>query len=120
MEREKIIEEFLGTCGRDMYGIVNLVEKHGFQLIKSGDFKSYPHMTSFYQNGIKNKIIVIPAYLPYDRAIWLLKYMMIAYLMKPEEDIYITITQHYIYNQEINDIIVEIDRAFNNECKRSK
>ena len=39
MEKEKIIEEFLGTCGRDMYGIVNLIEKHGFQLIKSVDLK---------------------------------------------------------------------------------
>ena len=120
MERDKIIEEFMSYCGLDMYGIINLIDKHGFQLIRSTDHKSYPRMTSFYQNGIKNKIIVIPAYLPYDYAIWLLKYMMITYLIRQEEDIYVTIDEKFSYNQDIKDIIDEVNERLNNGPKRNK
>lgn len=120
MERDKIIEEFMSSCGLDMYGIINLIDKHGFQLIRSADHKSYPRMTSFYQNGIKNKIIVIPAYLPYGHVIWLLKYMMITYLMKQEEDIYVTIDEKFNYNQDIKNIIDEVNERLNNGHKRNK
>lgn len=120
MERDRIIEEFISTCGLDMFGIIDLINKHGFQLVRSTDHKSYPRMASFYQNGIKNKIMVIPAYLPYDRAIWLLKYLMVTYLMKQDEDIYITIDESFNYNQDIKDLIDEINERLNNGHKRNK
>lgn len=120
MEKEKIIEELTSHCKTDMYGIINLINRYGFQFVRSTTFKSFPRLAVFYQNGIKNKIITMPAYLPYDHAIWILKYMMVYYLTSDDKDIYITFDDAYNYDEEVINIVEEIDKGLKDGVKRNK
>mgnify|MGYP004505517791 CR=1 FL=1 len=114
MEKEEIIEHFTSSCKDNMGGIYDVIRDCGFVLLKN-DNKNSPKMTVFYQNGIRHKIIAVSSYLPYEINILLLEYMVTYYLKHQDSDIYMTIDEHYDFEEETAKVVDEINERLDNK-----
>ncbi len=114
MQKEAIVEKFALACQNNMGGIFDIIRDEGFVFLRS-DNKTIPKMAVFYQNGIRNKIINVSAYLPYEISILLLEYMITYYLRHQEDDIYITIDDFYTFDPEITEIVDAINEKLENK-----
>lgn len=111
MNKNDIIEK-LKTNENDIF---ELLKKEDFILLKSYKKGKKPMMASFMQKGIKNNVIVMPSYIPFTSALWLLKYMIISYYLNDSSDIYITIDEKYVFNSEISDIVNQLEDELEEE-----
>lgn len=102
MSKENKIEIVKESMNNDIF---ELIKREGFLFLKSDKDTKHPMMASFKENGIQNKIIVMPSYIPYTSALWLLRYMVASYLLSNEKDLYLTIDETYEFNEEVLNVI---------------